>query len=432
MLSQPAYNKTILPNGARVISERITSVRSVSIGIWIEAGSRDESEKNNGISHFIEHMVFKGTKRRSVREIARSLEAVGGYLNAFTGKEHTCFYARVLDEHAELALDVLSDLVQHPTFPERDLEKEKGVVIEELKNAEDDPDDIIHDYFDRAVFGSHALGRPVIGVEQNLRAFTRTDLMHYLRQHYHPSKMVIAAAGNIDHETLVRLSKRFLNAPGKRTGSGHSPRVRPKVNKPHREEFQKPIQQAHVCLGTQAYSVTSRYRYPLLVLNTLLGDGMSSRLFQNIREKYGFAYTVYSYVNMMSDAGVFGTYVGTDRSHVNFSIELIMRELEKLRKKPVPKAELARTKAQLKGSMMLSLESIPNRMMRLGSSELYFGELKPIDSIIQQVDRVSQENVLEVANDLLIESRLTSIIFQPDQQHERARADALAIAARRK
>ncbi len=428
---QPVYHKTILPNGARVVSERITSVRSISIGIWVETGSRDESEKNNGISHFIEHMVFKGTKRRSVREIARSLESVGGYLNAFTGKEHTCFYARVLDEYTELALDVLSDLVQHPRFPERELEKEKGVVIEELKNAEDDPDDIIHDYFDKAVFGNHALGRPVIGVEQNLRSFTRTDLMRYLHDRYVPPNMVIAAAGNIDHETLVRLSMRFLDDSAKRALGRPSTRVRPKLHKPHRKEFQKPIQQAHVCLGTQAYSVKSRYRYPLLVLNTLLGDGMSSRLFQNIREKYGFAYTVYSYVNMMSDAGVFGAYIGTDRSHVDSSIDLMVHELEKLRKKPVSGAELARTKAQLKGSMMLSLESIPNRMMRLGSSELYFGELKPIDSIIQQVDSVSQGDVQEVANDLFLESRLTSIIFQPDQQHERARVDAMAMAARR-
>lgn len=432
MQSQPSYHKTILPNGTRVISERITSVRSVSIGIWVETGSRDESEQTNGISHFIEHMVFKGTKRRSVREIARSLEAVGGYLNAFTGKEHTCFYARVLDEHSELALDVLSDLVQHPLFPEKELKKEKGVVIEELKNAEDDPDDIIHDYFDKAVFGLHALGRPVIGVEKNLRAFTRNDLLRYLHARYVPSNMVIAAAGNIDHQVLVEYCKRYIDGPTGMTATASRSRVKPKLHKPERKEFNKPIQQAHVCLGTQSYSVTSRYRYPLLVLNTLLGDGMSSRLFQNIREKYGFAYTVYSYVNMMSDAGVFGTYVGTDRSHVDRSIELIMRELAKLRNKVVPKGELARTKAQLKGSMMLSLESIPNRMMRLGSSELYFGELKPIDSIIQQIDRVTQENVLEVANDLLKESRLTSVIFQPDKNQERARADAVALAALRK
>lgn len=412
---QSTYRKTVLPNGLRVVSEEIPSVRSVSLGIWIDVGSRDENATTNGISHFIEHMVFKGTKHRSVREIARSIESVGGYLNAFTGKEHTCYYARVLDEHIELALDVLSDLILHATFPEKDLEKEKGVVIEELRNAEDDPDDIIHDYFEKALFGDHPLGFPVIGTEKNLRSFKRSDLLVYIRERYIPSRMVVAAAGNINHDRLTGLVERRLNEAGVKSGNGDG-RIKPRTNRTEQKDFKRPIQQAHICLGAQAFGIESKYRYPLLVLNTLLGDGMSSRLFQNIREKYGFAYSVYSYVNMMSDAGVFGAYIGTDRKHIDSSIELMLNELEKLRRKPIPKTELNRTKAQLKGSMMLSLESIPSRMMRLGTSELYFHELTPLDSIVRQIDAVTQGDVFSVANVLFVESKLTKIIFRPEPQ----------------
>jgi predicted Zn-dependent peptidase len=413
-----SYKKTVLSNGLRVVSEEIPHVRSVSIGIWVDVGSRDEQESNNGISHFIEHMVFKGTENRSVREIARSIESVGGYINAFTGKEHTCFYARALDEYSELALDVLSDLVLHPTFPEKDLEREKGVVIEELKNAEDDPDDIIHDYFDKTLFGSHPLGFPVIGTEPNLRSLKQADLRSHLRHRYIGGKMVLAAAGNIKHDKVVSLAEKYLAGASPRPVNSLPDRVKPRTNKRERHEFAKPIQQAHVCLGRQAYSIRSRQRYPLLVLNTLLGDGMSSRLFQNIRERYGFAYTVYSYATMMSDAGVFGAYIGTDRQHIDASIELIMKELGKLKTKPVSHAELNRTKAQLKGSMMLSLESIPNRMMRLGSSELYFNLVNPIDSILRQIDAVTQDDILAVAHELFIEDELSTVVFQPEGDRE--------------
>lgn len=410
------YRKTVLPNGLRVVSEKTPHIRSISAGVWIEVGSRDEEPLTNGISHMIEHMVFKGTTHRSVREISQSIESVGGYLNAFTSKEHTCYYARVLDEYTELALDVLSDLAQHPTFPPKEFEKEKGVVIEELKNAEDDPDDIIHDYFEKSIYGSHPMGFPVIGTEQTLRSMKRDDLVSYRSRHYTPSKIVVAAAGNIDHDRLVDLSAKYF--AGTRNGVAPGPRKRPSIQKPQVVELEKPIQQAHVCLGTSAYSIRSKHRYPLLVLNTLLGDGMSSRLFQNIREKYGFAYSVYSFVNMLSDTGTFGAYIGTDKSHIQASIELIHAELEKLRNKPVSKAELQRTKAQLKGSMMLSLESIPNRMMRLGSSELYFNELTALDSIIKHIDAVNVDEIQTLARELFAEGRFSRVAFIPAGKEE--------------
>ena len=412
------YKKTVLPSGLRVVSEELTHVRSVSVGIWIDTGSRDESSAINGISHFIEHMVFKGTAKRSVKEIARSVESVGGYMNAFTGKEHTCYYARVLDEHTSLAVDVLFDLVQNATFPEKDLEKEKAVVIEELKNAEDDPDDIIHDYFDKVLFGNHPLGNPVIGTEKNLRTFSRKDLVRYAGTHYVPSNMVLAAAGNVSHEKLVELAEKYLG--GKRPVSRihASKRMKPREYKPERKEYKKPIQQAHVCLGTQAWGVKSKQRFPILVMNTLLGDGMSSRLFQNIREKYGFAYSVYSTATLMSDAGVFSAYIGTDKQHVDFSTDLILKEFDKLVRKPVSHAELHRTKAQLKGSMMLSLESIPHRMMRLGTSELYFQDINPIDAILKEINNVQQDDVQALAQSLFKESKLSKVIIHPDGQRQ--------------
>ena len=411
--TESSYRKTVLPNGVRVISEEIPTVRSVSVGIWIDTGSRDETETNNGISHFVEHMVFKGTKRRSVREIAQSIESLGGYLNAFTGKEHTCFYARVLDEDTEIAVDVLSDMAIHSTFPEKEIEKERGVVIEELKNAEDDPDDIIHDYFEKALFGPHALGFPVIGTEKNLRSFNRKELLEFRSDRYVPSRMVVAAAGQVRHEQLVELTKRYLDIDSKLPKSSGMRRTVPRAQKKTLSVLEKPIQQAHVCLGTVGFSINSPQRYPLLVLNSLLGDGMSSRLFQNIREKYGFAYSVYSFANMMADAGTFGAYIGTDINHVDKCIELIWKELEHLKTNEVPLAELKRTKSQLKGGMMLNLESIPSRMIRLGSSELYFGELSSLDSIIKKIDAVTQDDLRAVATSLFREEKFSSIIFKP-------------------
>ena len=383
----------------------------------------------NGISHFIEHMVFKGTTNRSVRDIAQSIESVGGYLNAFTGKEHTCYYARVLDEHASLAVDVLADLVLNATIPEKDLEKEKAVVIEELKNAEDDPDDIIHDYFDKALFGRHPLGYPVIGTEPNLHSFTRRDLVEHIRNHYIPKNMVLAAAGNVSHARLVALAEKHFGTLKPRPNARVAGRIKPREYKAEKKEYKRPIQQAHICIGTQAWSVKSKERYPILVLNTLLGDGMSSRLFQNIREKYGFAYSVYSSATLMSDAGVFSAYIGTDKLHIDVSTDLILREFEKLCQKQVSNAELNRTKAQLKGSMMLSLESIPHRMMRLGTSELYFQDTNSIDAILKQINNVQQDDVQAIAKSLFREDCLSKVVIFPDGQSERSSSSEPSVAS---
>lgn len=407
------YHKSVLPNGIRIVSEEIPHVKSVSIGVWIDTGSRNETELTNGISHFLEHMVFKGTEHRSTQQIARSLESVGGYLNAFTTKEHTCYYARVLDEFTELAVDVLADLIQFPLFPQKEIEKERKVVLEEIKNAEDDPDDLIHDYFETDIYSGHSLRLPVLGSSRNVSSFRRTDLLKYVRERYAADNIVVAAAGNFPHVKLVELVEKYFTLHRKTSGQIRPGRIsagRKKV-----QEFQKPIQQAHICTGTVGFSVHSKYRFPSLVLNTLLGDGMSSRLFQNIREKYGFAYSVYSFLNMLRDTGSFGVYIGTDKKHIQKSLDLIFGELRGLTKKAIPKAELARTKAQLKGNMLLGLESTSARMMRLGTGELYFGEFTELEKISQEIDSVTVDDVGEVARHLCREEMFSTIIFAPSE-----------------
>jgi predicted Zn-dependent peptidase len=413
------YHKTVLANGIRIVTEEIPHVRSLSLGFWIETGSRNESSQKNGISHFIEHMVFKGTKKRNAKEIAQSIESVGGYLNAFTSKEHTCYYARVLDEHLELAMDVLSDLVLSPIFPGKELEKEKKVVLEELKQAEDDPDDIIHDYFEKAIFKTHPLGMPVIGTVESISSFKLKDLIQYRKERYASKNLVIAAAGHINHKKVVELSLRYIQKIANGT-NGSVPYGHSTIEKPNSilSEYYKPIQQAHICLGTIGYSIKDEKRFTMQVLNTLLGDGMSSRLFQNIREKHGFAYAVYSFNNMMYDTGSTGVYVGTDNSHVEQCIDLVWKELKSIRKKGINKHELERTKEQLKGSLMLGMENIPNRMIRLGNSELYFGELMALDTIIAKINAVSRDEVQEIAERLFVEDRYATVIFHPNGKHE--------------
>jgi predicted Zn-dependent peptidase len=415
----PAYKKTVLSNGVRIVTEEIPHVRSASLGFWIDTGSKDEIQSLNGTSHFIEHMVFKGTKKRNVREIAQSLESVGGYLNAFTSKEHTCYYSRVLDEHIELAMDVLTDLVFNPTFPKSEFKKEKNVILEELKQAEDDPDDIIHDYFENVLFETHPLSMPVIGSAESIKSIQREDLIHYKSERYTADRLVVAAAGNIRHENIIELAKNYLQ----KITNGNSyynvqDRGYIKATNSKLKEYYRPIQQAHICLGTIGYSITSEKRFPMQILNTILGDGMSSRLFQNIREKYGFAYAIYSFNNMMLETGSIGIYIGTDKNHIQRCIDLVKKELRFLRNHKITKRELDRTKTQLKGNLMLGLENIPNRMIRLGTSELYFNELIPIDTIVENINSVTRDQVLEMAEELFDENRLVTVIIQPSDNHE--------------
>ncbi|MFA6457022.1 MAG: pitrilysin family protein [Bacteroidota bacterium] len=410
-----SYKKTTLANGIRVISEEITSVKSASIGIWINTGSRNETETTNGISHFIEHMMFKGTEKRNYQQIAQSLESVGGYMNAFTTKEHTCYYARVLDEFVEKAVDVLTDMVQHSTFPAKEMEKEKTVILEEIKRSEDDPDDLVQEYFEKHLFGHHPFARPIIGTAENVNRFTRDDLFSYTKKFYTNDSIILAAAGNIRHDHLVMLAEKYLT---RRKAVGEhfktfSP-IRPKHSK---KQYAKPIQQAHLCTGTIAFSVHNKMRYPAMVMNSVLGDGMSSRLFQQIREKHGLAYSVYSFLGLMKDTGSFGIYAGTDVKSVQNTLDLAYTELHKMKSKTLSITELRRAKAQLKGSMLLSLESTSNRMMRLGNGELYYGTFTPLDSIVRNIDSVTADDVQTVSQQLFDTEKFTTVILQPEMKN---------------
>jgi len=410
-----SYAKTVLSNGIRVISEELPFVKSVSIGIWIDTGSRNELPENNGISHFIEHMVFKGTTHRSVKKIANSLESVGGYINAFTGKEHTCYYARVLDEYVENAVDVLSDLVQHATFPEKEFEKERLVILEEIKNVEDDPDDQIQDYFEAMLFPRDALGLPVLGTPETVKSFSRAQLVDYRAKFYTGGNIVVAAAGNVTHARLVELVEKYLTVTA--AAAPAKPRRKKYGVHPQRKEYSKSIQQAHLNTGTVAFPVHSPHRYPAMVLNTILGDGMSSRLFQNIREKYGFAYTVYSFLTLMEDTGVFGVYAATDVKHIQKTLDLVYKELQALATKPMSATELQRSKAQLKGNILLGLESTSHRMMRLGSGELYFNEFVSLESIVKSIDVVTQSDVLAVGEQMFKPDEFATVVFVPAKEN---------------
>ncbi len=406
------FCKTTLANGARVITEAIPSVRSIAVGVWIHAGSRDEKAAAAGMSHFIEHMVFKGTARRRMHQIARRLESVGGFLNAFTSKEYTCFYARALDLHLERAIDTTCDLVLQPRFPEKELAKEKEVVLEEMKMYEDTPEEVIFDRFEGVIYKNHSLGRPILGYPDTVRSFSREHLLDYMDAHYTPDRMVLSVVGNIRHEEVVVLAEKAFAASGRspvawdRTpAGGYAP-----------EEIveARPIQQAHLVLGTRGIDVNHPMRSTSTVLNTILGGGMSSRLNQNIREKYGFCYSVYSFLNMHSDTGDIGVYMGTDASRIARAKKLIFRELEKLAVKPVSARALNQAKNQVKGYIMLGLESMSNRMMRIARQELLFGRYFTLDEVLEELDQVQVDHLQEAARVLFHPDRFSTIALLPE------------------
>ncbi len=406
------FRKTDLPDGVRVVTETIPSVRSISVGAWIEAGSRDETDEDAGMCHFIEHMVFKGTKTRRMYQIAQRMESVGGDLNAFTTKEYICFFARALDEHLERSIETVTDLILAPTFPSRELEKEKDVVIEEMRMYEDAPEDYAFDLLDRALYNGQSMGRPIIGLESSVREFNRNRLIDYVETYYTPNRIVIAVAGNATHDKVVRLVEK---ATGR---SSREPReiIRSTVmeSSPQAIRVCKPIQQAHLILGTRSYDVHNPQRYALSVLNTILGGGMSSLLNQNIREKYGYCYNIYSFLNTHSDTGEFGVYMGTDASRVTRARKLILRELDRLVQRKVSARKLKQAKNQVKGSIMLGLESMGSRMMRIGRQELYYNAYYTLDEIIERVQSVTASEVLTAAQALLDPDRFSVVELMPD------------------
>jgi len=406
------YDKTILDNGIKVLTEKNTHVKSFSLGIWIDVGSRDENMVNNGISHFIEHCVFKGTQRRTARQIALSLEAYGGYLNAFTTKEHTCFYARALSAQVPKAFDVLSDLITSATFKQKEIEKEKQVVIEELVTYEDTPEEHIHELLDTELYSPHPLGYPVIGTKKNLENFTQKHLQNFIEEKYIPSRMIISAVGDIEHEKIVSLANNYFSSSKNRLNDFS--RSKPRLNNRSKSlRMEKDINQVHICLGRKTFGVKNSNRTNLAALNTILGGGTSSRLFLNIREKYGFAYNVYSFLSSYYDSSTFGVYICTSPRNRDRSIDLIWNELNKLKNNPISKSELKKVKEHIKGTISLGLESTSSKMIHLATSELYFNRVKSIDEIFAEVDSITSEGIQNLAKELFDRSSFTTVTIEP-------------------
>ncbi len=407
--------KSVLDNGIRVSTETVPYHGSVCIGIWVLTGSRDEQESENGICHFIEHLLFKGTETRTAQDIARAIDSVGGSMNASTGRECTCFYAKVLDNHFNLAVDLLSDVFLHSTFDPREIERERSVVLQEVKMVEDTPDDYVHDLFSRAFWGDHPMGQPVIGSVEKIQAFSREQIMRYFVERYRSDRMIISVAGNVEHSRVVDMvGEAFCQLP---SGSPTIRRVTPRGSSTT-SVLRRRIEQVHICLGTEGVAYGSSRRFASYLLNAVLGGGMSSRLFQEIREKRGLAYSVYSYLPSYMDTGLLVVYAATDRKTVGQVIELILKEFETLRRSPIDREELARSKEQLKGNLLLSLENSDNRMTRLARNEMYFGRFLSVDEVIDQIETVTLDQINELASELFRPEHLCLTLLGPMTQSQ--------------
>jgi len=386
---------TELTNGIRLITEAIPHVRSVALGIWMGTGSRQERPEENGISHFIEHMVFKGTTTRSAEDIARSVDSIGGNLDAFTAKEMVSFNAKVLDEHLPMVFDILSDLVLHPLFKTEDIEKERGVVLEELKMEADNPEYLVHEIFSNSFWKDHPIGKPILGTRETVKRFSKESIERYYHKFYVPSNIVITAAGNLDHARLLKLAgERFeVLSPNGSVPSSPPPSTHARLSLRHK----KSLEQVHICLGVPSYPIPHEKRYAISVLNTLLGGGMSSRLFQNIREKRGLAYAVFSEISAFRDTGCATVYAGTSRESAREVVRLILEEFRRLKEEQVPDEELRRAKDNLKGSLLLGLESTSSRMANLARQHLYFHRFYTLDEMAGNIDKVTADEVQQAA-----------------------------------
>ncbi len=411
-------------SGLRVVTERMPGVRSVSLGFWVLAGSRDEPHAISGSSHFLEHLLFKGTKTRSARDIAEDFDAVGGDVNAFTSKEYTCYYARVLDKDLEMALDRLTDMFQHSVLRSGDLDAERQVILEEINMHEDAPEEVVHDLFTETLWPNHPLGRPVLGTAETIRAATRDRVLRFYRRHYVPGRLVVAAAGNLRHEDLLRMLRSRMET-GRELRAGEPsvwnlragdaapvPSARPLVRR-------RKTEQAHICLGTNGLPRSDPDRFAFLIVNGALGTGMSSRLFQEIREKRGLVYSVYSYHSQYTEAGLFSCYAGTTPVRAREVIGLVRRELEDVGAGGLTAEEFDRAKGHVKGSMVLSLEDPGSRMSRVGKSEIGHGEILTVTQALKRVEDVTLDDARRVAKRVLSQP-MTLTVLGPFAQRDLA------------
>ncbi|MFI5305136.1 MAG: M16 family metallopeptidase [Nitrospiria bacterium] len=392
------FKKVVLDNGIRVVTEKISSVKSVSIGIWVNVGSRDEEGPEHGLSHFLEHMFFKGTRRKSAKELAQEMDCLGGEMNAFTTRETTTFYTKVLDEHLPKAIGILADVFHHSVFDPAEIKKEKKVILEEIKMIEDDPEELLNDFYLEQVWKKNPLGRSILGTLDTVSSLKRDDILYFLQKYYHPSQIIISVAGNFSPTVLFRS---LNNSFGKyKTGQHFIPERVPPQMETGVYSKKKNLEQIHLCLGIPGLSQTDKNRHALQVLNTVLGGSVSSRLFQEVREERGLVYTIYSYPSFFQDTGLFTVYAGTSVNTVHQVIQIILKELKKLRNEGLTSRELRKAKDHLKGSMMLGMESTSSRMGQMAKDELYFGRFFSMEEVIRDIESVTKESVFMIANQI--------------------------------
>lgn len=408
------FTKKYLDNGIPVVMEQLKNFRSVIIGIWVKVGSRNEVPEKNGISHFLEHMFFKGTKKRSATNIAIAIDSLGGDLNAFTSRENTAFYIKVLDEYIDKGIELLSDLFLHSTFPEEEIEKEKGVIKEEIMLVEDTPDDYIHDLFSQTVWGNTGLGQPVLGRRETIKTFTRDDLTSHVRKYYGTADTVVACAGNFDPEFVLNLLNHYLGAL--RRGSEPELFSPPSFNSAI-AVFPKDLSETHICLGVEGLPFGSDERYAIGVLNSILGSSVSSRLFQEIRERKGYAYSIYSFASSYLDTGFWSVYAGTGKKRAKTVTELIIKEMKELHE-TLTDIELRRAKDQLKGNIVLGLESTSNRMQSIARQEIYYGRYFTQNEIMKEIEAVSLKQVQDLARRLVNEGKMSLTVLGPVKEED--------------
>ncbi|MDF2521569.1 MAG: peptidase domain protein [Clostridia bacterium] len=405
------YKKHQMKNGIRIVTEEIPYVNSVSVGIWVKVGSRNETAEKSGVSHFIEHMLFKGTKNRTAKEIANSIDKIGGQMNAFTSKENTCYYAKVLDSHFDIALDVLADMFLASNFAEEEIAKEKGVIMEEINMYEDSPEDLVHDLFTQGAWAGNPLGMPILGTEESLEGLDRKSITEYFNSSYIPENVVISVAGNIKHEVVVEKAERSF---GHLTNTARKPSIieRPTFS-PVKITRCKDTEQVHLCIGFEGMDNDNKLYYPMLTMNNIFGGAMSSRLFQKIREDRGLAYSVFSYPSSYVDSGIFSIYAGMKPSQLQNVTKIIIDEIHELKKNGLTEEELFDSKEQMKGSYTLGLESTSGRMISIGRSELMYNRIYSPSEVLEKIDKVDMESVKQAIEMVTNLDRMGGAIIGP-------------------
>ncbi len=409
------YKKSVLANGIRIVTDELPYVKSITLGIWVSTGSRHEQDHNQGISHFIEHLLFKGTKNRSAKDIAEQIDEVGGQLNAFTSKEYTCYYIKLLDTHLQLGMEILTDMLLNSKFDAQDILREKEVVVEEYNMYEDTPDELVHDLYLSHVFPNHPIGRNILGTRNSITNFSTKLVNEYYQANYTPGKIVVAAAGNLKHQDIMRLTEQLL---GNISGENLNHKLQRPIYNPSMQIISKKTEQVHICLGTQGVTQSSPDLYAIHVLNNIIGGSASSRLFQAIREERGLAYSIFSYQSNYTDCGLFSIYAGTRPDNTKQVIHLIMDTIYNIAEQGVTEKELYKAKEQLKGSLLLGLESSSSRMSRIGKQEVMLEKYITPEEIVQEIDAVTMEKLEQLCVNVFAQQKFSCVTLGPISEKE--------------